>query len=137
MDDSDKRTFLRTLKDFLYAVNGTGSPENGALMHYWEALKPYEVEKVLKALNHLARTEHQHVTPAQVVQKVTGKKTKTRDAFDDVIAMIRQYGVDGARERIDKDTQTWKVIQKIGGLKALNTNQLADVRSAFYQEFDK
>ena len=138
VEDADKPKFYNALKVMLFSLNGTYEPPLGAMAHYWEALKPYPWDKVLKNMEDMARTSESHVTPGQLAKRVSGKTVaKARDAFDEVISEIRKHGVDGARQRLKNDEKIWKLIQGVGGLAAFNASNLSEIRSAFYAEFDK
>ena len=137
MEDKDKALFYRTMKSFFYSLNGTATPDQGSLSHYWNALKGYSTDKVIKALTELAQTETSHVMPGKVVEKVTGKKAvKAKDEFELMVNLVKKHGVTGARERIDQTSKGWVVLKSIGGLSAINTTDLNAARAAFYQAYD-
>lgn len=134
----NKAAFYQELKLMLYATNGTCAPDSNVLGLYWSVLKDQPDDKVLAALRHFSETSVSHVPPAQVLKHVTGRtKKQVNQEFDEVVGLIRKHGVAGARARLDHDSKTWRVIKSIGGLNTFNSTNLSEVRSMFYQEFDK
>ncbi|MGB1373801.1 MAG: hypothetical protein ACPG6R_11815 [Aequoribacter sp.] len=138
MNEQDKPEFTKALKAFLFTLDGTHSPDGMVMAHYWDTLSKFDKEKVLKALAALASESEEHIRPAQVVAKITGKKTvKAKSEFDSIMSLVQQYGIEGARDRVDKESKAWGVIKKMGGLSAFNTTDLGSVRAAFYRGFDQ
>ncbi len=138
MEDKDKAVFYKGIKSFLYTLNGTKVPEDLSMEYYWKALKPYTVNQVLATFEQLASTENEHVRPAGVVEKITGKKRlKAKDEFNTLVSLVKKHGVSDARALVDEESKGWKTLKPIGGLAALNSNDLASVRSAFYEAYDK
>ena len=138
MEAADKAIFYKTLKAFLYTLNGTATPMQESMIHYWEALKGFDVEKVCKALNELARDGNAHIPPALVVAKITGKKPqRAKDEFDVLLGLVKKHGVSGAKDHVDLKSKTWEILKSVGGFGALNTSDISQVRAAFYQAWDK
>ncbi len=139
MKEEDKQEFTKALKAFLFTIDGTHSPDGLVLAHYWEALEKHELSKVLKALNDLAVISSEHVKPAEVVSKITGKKlVKAKDEFDYLLTVLRK---DGRRRLKDGELSEkgMKAYLAIGAWSALNVpaSQQGYARSMFYQEYDK
>ncbi len=138
MLETDKKEFTKAIKAFLFTLDGTHSPDGMVMAHYWDALNKFDKDKVFKALSALASESEEHVRPGQVVAKITGKKTvKAKNEFDSIMSLVQQYGIEGARDKVDKESKAWGVVKKMGGLSAFNTTDLGSVRAAFYRGFDQ
>ena len=137
MIENDKQRFTKVLKAFLYTMNGTHSPDVAVLGHYWDALKGQEIEKVEQTLNVLAAESSEHVKPADVLTKITGKKQHSgKQDFNMLLNLVSVHGVNGAREHVDKEGKAFKCLNKIGGLASLNTSDVSRIRSEFYRVYD-
>jgi hypothetical protein len=138
MTEAEKKHFAIALRAMIAATAGTYCVPDDVVAAYWRALKNYPLGKVTGALDTLASTAEGHQAPAAVVRAVTGKKRDSaKEDFEMLMTLIKRHGFAEARNRVDQNSKAWKAVLAVGGLQALNTGQYENVRSAFFEAYDK
>ena len=138
MEDKDKAAFKCEIKAFLYLTNGTTSPTDRVIIGYWNALKDFPLEKVIKTLSKITATEEGHQPPAKVARLITGKKKHSaKDEFDYLLGVLRKDGRRRLKEG-ELSEKGMKAYLAIGAWQNINVpvSQQDAARSMFYKEYD-
>ena len=137
MIDSDIPQFRKAMRVYFQTVHATGNVSIDVIANYWKALQPFPLDKVLHVIETCSLTETNHVPPARMAEMLSGKKTeKCRDAFHELVALLQMHGVEGAINRVDKETKAYRVLKACGGFRTLN-NDVNRVKSDFQANWER